>query len=65
MLFFGRNGKYLLDIKNSGGLYTSQNCLRTALLIGGGHGRMGDVSTKTVSFKKLSGRDLENKKLEN
>ena len=23
---------------------------------------MGDVSTKTVSFKKLSGKDLENKK---
>ena len=24
---------------------------------------MGDVSTKTVSFKKLSGKDLENKKI--
>ena len=28
----------ILDIKNLGGLYTSQNCLRTALLIGSGHG---------------------------
>ena len=28
----------ILDIKNLGGLYTSQNGLRTALLIGGGHG---------------------------
>ena len=47
----------ILDIKNLGGPYTSQTCLRTALLIGGG---MGDVSTKTVSFKKLSGMDQEN-----
>ena len=28
----------ILDIKNLGGFYTSQNCFRTALLIGSGHG---------------------------
>ena len=45
-----------------GGLYTLQNCLRTSLLIGGGNGG-GVFQRETVSFKKLTVNEIENKKI--
>ena len=49
----------ILDFKNLGVLYTSQNCLRTALLIGSGHGGCFNENGK---FQKNI-RKGENKKI--
>ena len=46
-----------------GGLYTSQNCLRTALLIGSGHGGCFNENGKFQKTIRKGPRDTENSKI--